>query len=112
MNNQYVPVDGFLKMTTNNMIWSIIGLVLGCTVNNVTIAIIQKYKIENVKIQILIQLFLCSTMLSILHGRYNYFGWSWQNITPGLFFVSFFFGTQYKLFTVVANEFIIVENKD
>jgi hypothetical protein len=112
MNNQYVPVDGFLKMTTNNIIWSAIGLVLGCIVDNTTIAIIQKYKIKNVKIQILIQLFLCSTMLSFLHERYNYFGWTWQNLTPGLFFVSFFFGTQFKLFNIVSNEFIMVENND
>ena len=110
MSNQYIPNDGFLKMTSNNIIWSVIGLVLGCIVNNITIAIIQKYKIKNIKIQILIQLFLCSTVLSLLHGKYNYFGWTWQNLTPGLFFVSFFFGTQFKLFTLITNEFIIVEN--
>lgn len=109
MNNQYVPSDGFLKMSFNNIIWSLIGLVLGTIVNNIVIEVVKKYKIKNVIEQLTIQIILCSIVLSFIQHRYNYFGWTWQNTTSGLFFVSFFFGTQFKLFTNVTNEYIIVE---
>lgn len=112
MNNQYVPVDSFLKMSVYNFLWSVIGLILGTIIDNVTIELIKKYKIKNSVLQITIQLILCSVVLSFLHHKYNYFGWSLQNATYGLFFVSFFFGTQFKLFTIITNKYVVAENNE
>ena len=66
--------------------------------NNDLIVLISYYlNIKILFVQNIIQLFFCSILLGTIHILYNYFGWTWQNITPGLFFISFFFGVQFNI---------------
>lgn len=94
----------FVRMLFMNFIWGAIGIVLGILTNNFTIHIFNSINLDTKFLQNVIQLFIGAAVLSILHVFVNsYFGWTWQNITPGLFFVSFFFGVQYKLFSNLSD---------
>ena len=82
---------------------ALLGIILGLIVNKTTIFIQNVFEIKLLLIQILLHLILCSFVLALININFNYLGWSWQNITPGLFFVSFFFGVQYSIFTNIQN---------
>ena len=95
----YKPSDNIIMMTLKNASWGASGLLFGILINNIIVALSNTLKIKYLMVQNIMQLFLCSLALATLHNYYHYFGWSWQNITPGLFFVSFFFGVQFKIIT-------------
>lgn len=99
----YKPIDNFHTMTIKNFIWGLFGIILGIIINNIVIFISTQFKIKFLPLQNVIQLVLCSYVLAIINIKFNYFGWSWQNITPGLFFVSFFFGVQFNIFANIQN---------
>ena len=104
MSNIYKQSDHFVKLSTKNLLWGVMGIMLGLITNNVVIYFVEKYKITNNKLKILLHLFLCAIILSFIQIYLsNYFGWTWQNLTPGLFFVSFYFGVQYNIFTLLQN---------
>lgn len=108
----YKSDDKLVNMLTKNFIWSSIGVFSGLLINNTTIQTYKILKIKNKMLQNMIQIFYCSLFLAYIQIYINnYFGWSWQNITPGLFFVSFFFGTQYKIFANL-NDFSITDVTD
>ena len=109
--NIYKPADNFIHMSIKNFIWSIAGLCLGVIINNIVVFLRNKLKIKYLFIQNILQLILCSLFLAAIHNQYNYFGWTWQNITPGLFFISFFFGVQFKIFINIQNSIIIDDIK-
>ena len=102
----YKPIDTFYNMVINNFIWGFLGIILGIIINNSTIVIYTTYDIKSLLLRNIIQLFLCSLILALINTNYNYFGWTWQNVTPGLFFVSFFFGIQFNIFTNIQNTYI------
>jgi len=104
--SSYKLNDSFQGLLTKNIIWSILGIILGVLNNNIIVFICSTFNIQLLFIQNLLQLFLCSLILTVIQYFFNYFGWSWQNITPGLFFVSFFFGIQYHIFTNIQNTYI------
>ena len=110
-SNQYAPTDNFVNMTIKNFVWAIIGLILGLIINNIVVYLSIHLNIEYLFVQNVIQIGLCSILLALIHTYYNYFGWTFQNITPGLFFISLFFGVQYKLLTNIQNTYIIYDNK-
>lgn len=97
---RYVPEHNFIEMTSMSFIWAVIGIVLGLLTNNGLVMIFNKYyKNGNKIVKLIIEILTCSVVISALHLYINnYFGWTWQNITPGLFFVSFYFSVQYDLF--------------
>ena len=105
-SNIYEPYDSFYDMITKNFVWGLMGIILGVLINNYVVFISNKLQIKNVLLQNIIQLGLCSFVLAQTHMWFNYFGWSWQNITPGLFFVSFFFGVQFNIFTNIQNTYV------
>ena len=109
--NIYKPQDDFIYMAMKNFSWGSVGLMLGIIINNITVYLWNKFKIKILFLQNIIQLFICSMLLSSLNIYYNYFGWTWQNATPGLFFVSFFFGVQYKLLTNIQTTYILEDEK-
>ena len=109
-SNIYGPPDSFVVMTAKNFLWGSSGLVLGVIVNDFVIYFTKKLKIKMIIVQNIIQMFICAVVLALLHQYHNYFGWSLQNVTEGLFFVSFFFGVQYKLFANVQKNYIINNN--
>ena len=99
-------IDKFHIMTIKNIIWGIIGLTLGVIINDTVIYISNNLHIKYLFIQNILQISLCAIVVSFLHTYYLY-GWDWQHLTPELFFVSFFFGVQYKLLTNIQNTYII-----
>ena len=105
-SKMYIPVDNFYSMIAKNFIWGLFGIVLGIIVNNIIGFMSNKLKIKTLLIQNVLQLVLCSFVLALIHAQFNYFGWTWQNITPGLFFVSFFFGVQFNIFTNIQSTYI------
>lgn len=109
--NIYKPADNFIYMSAKNFTWGIAGLVLGVIVNDIVVFLNNKLKIKYLFIQNLLHIILCSVLLAAIHSQYNYFGWTWQNLTPGLFFISFFFGVQFKIFTNIQNSVIIDDIK-
>jgi hypothetical protein len=102
----YKPKDTFYIMIMKNVIWGILGILFGVIINNTVIFICNKYKITFLIVQNIIQLLLCAIFLAVIQYLFNYFGWTWQNTTSGLFFVSFFFGTQVDIFTNIQNKYI------
>lgn len=96
-------------MTVKNLVWGILGLLMGLMINNLVIKSSNVLKLKNKHVQNGIQILLCSVFLAGLHHYNNYFGWTWQNVTPGLFFVSFFFGAQFKIFTNSGVDYVINE---
>ena len=109
--NMYKLIDNFAYMSLKNFIWGTIGLTLGVIVNNIVIYLSNILHIKILFVQNIIQVFLCSIILSTIHLYHNYFGRTWQNATPGLFFVSFFFGVQYKILTNIQNTYILDSEK-
>ena len=105
---EFVPNnESFTSMTTRNFVWGLIGIVFGLVINNLSKHFVDFFKIESKNIKILIQLLFCSIALSYVHTHINNeFGWTWQNVTPGLFFVSFFFGVQYLAFTTIQDVYV------
>ena len=105
--NIYKPRDNVFYMTIKAFTWGIIGLSIGVCINNIIVYLSDKLEIEYLLIQNLLQVLFCAFTLSLLNKYFNFFGWSWQNATEGLFFVSFFFGVQYKILTNVQNTYVI-----
>ena len=96
---KYKVDETLFTMTIKNFIWGLIGITLGLVVNYAT-KMVNSY-------QNMFQLVACSFILAFIQIQINpMFGWSWQNITPGLFFVSFFFGTQFSMFENLQKIFI------
>jgi len=105
-SNIYKPVDNFYNMITKNVLWGGLGITLGIIINNSVVFISTLLKVKTLLFRNIIQLILCSFILASIHTLFNYFGWSWQNVTPGLFFVSFFFGVQFEIFANIQNAYI------
>jgi len=98
----YKPKSSLKVLTIQNFTWACSGIILGIIVNE-TIKIINLFIINNNIIQILIHIFIASIVLAFIAEKIYYFGWSWQNTIPGLFFISVFFGTQFELFIKLSN---------
>ena len=104
VDDKYIPEHNFLTMTLMNIIWSVMGIVLGIWINNLSSTLIVKLNLTDTYNKIFFQVIICSFILSIIHIYVNnYFGWTWQNLTPGLFFVSFFFGVQFNIFNNIIS---------
>ena len=109
--NIYKPQDNFLYMTLKNFTWGFLGLCIGIIINDTVIYLSNKAKINILIIQNILQVLICSIVLSSFYSFHNYFGWSWQNATEGLFFVSFFFGVQFKLLNNIENTYGKIDTK-
>ncbi len=98
---EYIPKnESFMSMSCRNFIYGLIGIIFGLVINSISQKINKKLKIENKNLKIIMQLFICSISLGYVHTiLIPQFGWSWQNLTEGLFFISFFFGVQYSVFS-------------
>jgi hypothetical protein len=116
-NNIYLPSDNLNYMIIKCIIWGILGTTLGIIINNIVIFLINNFFIKNnsdYKIgifEILLQFILCCITLSLIHMKFNYFGWTWQNTTPGFIFVSLFFAVQYNIFNNIPYLFVLDINK-
>jgi len=106
--NNNKTMDKFHIMATKNIFWGILGIGLGITVNDTVIYLSNKFKIKNLFIQNIMQITICGIVVALLHRHYLY-GWDWQHLTPELFFISFFFGVQYKLLSNIQNTYIITD---
>jgi hypothetical protein len=106
LSDKYKPTEHFYRVVFKSYIWGSIGILLGILTNNSVVLLSTLFNIKALLIQNIIQLFLCSFILALTHVVFSYFAWSWQNITPGLFFVSFFFGVQFNILTNIQNRYI------
>ena len=114
-NNIYLPTDNLNNMIIKCIIWGILGATLGIIINNMSIFIINnitRFVLNNTKykvgiLEIVSQFILCCIILSTINIKFNYFGWSWQNTTPGFIFVSLFFAVQYNIFNNIPKLFIL-----
>jgi len=99
-NDIYLPIYNLHDMIIQCIIYGIIGIILGILVNNIYVYILNNISYKpNVIVEIVLQLIICSIVLSIININFHFFGWAWQNTTPGFIFVSFFFGVQYNAFS-------------
>lgn len=106
--NMYDPHETIVSMSTKNFLWAVAGTILGIITNNVGIYISKMLGITDHNMLILIQLILCSIVLAVVHVKINNeFGWTWQNVTPGLFFVSFYFGTQFLSYSLIQSKYAL-----
>lgn len=101
-NDTYNPHETVVSMTSKNFVWALLGLATGLAVNKA-----NSYSttiVKNKYIGILLQLLLIAVVLAIIHVSVNNkFGWTWQNVTPGLYFVSVYFGVQFTTFTAIQS---------
>ena len=104
--DMYKPGDKLHDMIWKNFLWGVIGIILGMCINifvSLRFVGASTGKYQDTK-RVLIQLAMCSVVMAVIHVNVsNHFGWTWQNVTHGLFFVSFFFGVQYSMFTYMQN---------
>jgi hypothetical protein len=103
----YKPRDNFAYMALKNASWGVMGLFLGIVINNSIIYLTNELNITILLIQNILQILFCAITLSLLNNYFHVFGWSWQATTEGVFFVSFFFGVQYKLLNNIQNTYIL-----
>ena len=102
-------MEEFHIIASKNIIWGVSGLVLGLLINDSVIYISNKFKIKHLLIQNIIQIIFCALVLALLHTYYLY-GWDIKHIMPELFFVSFFFGVQYKILNNIQSTYVIDSN--
>jgi hypothetical protein len=98
----YTPSHSFVQMSGLNISNSFAGLVSGILINQIGSKLYDSLNITDKNVKIIGQIVLCSIFLAFIHTKIsNKFGWEWQSITPGLFFIAFFFGVQYLSFTSI-----------
>ena len=98
--------DSWNILTIKNIGWGVCGLILGIIINNIVIYLSNIYKVKSLEIQIIIQVCLCSLVLALIENNFRYFGWTWQNTTPGFVFVSFFFGVQFRIMSNIQQTYL------
>ena len=102
----YKPRYNFFIMMLYCIIWGTLGIVLGIIINNTVTIICNTFKITVLLTKIITQLILCAFVLALIQYLFNYFGWTWQNTNPGLFFISFFFGIQFDIFRNIQRNYM------
>jgi hypothetical protein len=106
--DMYSPIYNLHDMIIQCILYGIIGIILGTIVNNIFVYILNNISYKpNVIVEIVLQLIICSIVLSIININFHFFGWAWQSTTPGFIFVSFFFGVQYNAFSNIQKRFIM-----
>lgn len=89
----------YFKVTAYHIIPAII---LGAICQKISAFIQQYFKLKPL-VAIVLQLILMTLILYIIEVRISMlYGSQWQTITPGLFFVSIFFGLQSSLYNNIA----------
>jgi hypothetical protein len=91
----------FVEYNKICLVYSFFAICSGYIIDNISKHIQTKYlNNKHPIIMIIIQLLLITLfMFSVEYYIYPKFGNSWQSITPGLFFISIFFGMQFNLFS-------------
>ena len=90
----YKPKDNFYTTVIRNFIWGVLGIIMGILMNKTFMVVFNTFEINSSIVKDTIKLILCAFVLTYIQFSHNYFGWTWQNTTPGLFFTWFFFGIQ------------------
>ena len=108
--DKYTPTDTLFFMTLKCIILGILGLGLGVIINDIVVYLSYKFKIKNLFLQNIIQISICSFVLSILHTKNNFLGWTLQDTLPGVTFIAFLFGVQFKLLNNIEQNYIIKDN--
>jgi hypothetical protein len=94
------------SLTLKNFIWGLVGILLGLVINESCHVFFDVTDILNPNIKMVIQLAVCALTISLIQLKINKeFAWSLEHVTPGLFFVSFFFGTQYLEYALLYEKY-------
>ncbi len=93
--------ESVLSLTSKNLIWAIIGAIIGLVTNKFNWWI--ELHLPHSHISLVLQFICISAVLATTHKYFKEFGLSWQNSTPGLFFVSVCFGVQFTIFQSIQN---------
>ena len=99
----FEPDESVIRMIPKSIVWGAIGIFFGRLCNMITVLVCNIGSVNNMVLQNFIQLFICAAVITLLRNLHHYFGWTWQNTTAGLFFTAFFFGTQFKIMSNIAN---------
>jgi hypothetical protein len=106
--------ENFLKKSKEliiNFILGILGLFFGILNNIFSLYIQHIFNITNILLKLSIHLFISCFFLVLLNGYLHLF-LIWKNHTSKLFFMTFFFGVQYNIFSsTIERIFAIFEEK-
>ena len=108
----YKPTDTLFIMSIKNIIWGIFGLLLGIIINDSVIYLTNYFKIKSLVLQNIIQMSFCSIVLAFMITYHKFIGWTLQNTLPGLFFLVFLFGVQFKILNNIQKSYILYNNND
>ena len=103
MDNNFEYRKGIFPYYKTVAFYSVPAIILGIACEKIVFYLQKKYNLKP-WFAILLQLILATTILYIIemHISLN-FGSNWQIITPGLFFVSIFFGLQASLYNNISS---------
>ncbi len=95
--------NGFVEDTSKCILYAILGLLLGITINLISKCTIHSLKISRL-LRVFIQLVYCSMVFAFIKQYVSdRLVNNWINSVQGLFFVSVFFGVQYEMFTEIQS---------
>ena len=113
--NKYKPTDTLFFMTIKCIVLGILGLFIGVIINDSVVYLSNTFNIKNLFLQNIIQISICSFVLSFLHTKHNMLGWTLQETLPGVTFIAFLFGVQFKILHNIEQHYItedaLIENK-
>jgi hypothetical protein len=94
-----------------NFVIGALGFFLGILNNVISLYAHNILNITNTLLKVLLHLFISCVILALLQYYFNYFSWIWKNVTSELFFVSFFFGVQYNIFSDTITYIVAIFEK-
>ena len=103
----YKPSDTLFIMSIKNILWGSLGLIIGILINDTVIFLANYFKIKSLFLQNVIQITFCSIILAFMHTYHKFIGWTLQSTLPGLFFLAFLFGVQFKILNNIENSYIL-----
>ena len=103
----YKPSDTLFIMSIKNILWGTFGLILGILINDSVIFLANYFEIKNLFLQNIIQITFCSIILAFMHTYHKFIGLTLQSTLPGLFFLAFLFGVQFKILNNIENSYIL-----
>lgn len=93
--------DDFISLSAKNIYYTVLGILSGLFVNQLGVRLYDTLGVTNQNSRVVIQIVLCCIIFAFIQTRVDRdFAIEWQNVTPGIFFTTFFFGVQYLSFTI------------
>jgi len=92
-----------VSLTQQSILYSIIGIGVGIGTNKLSKQVTDMLGLKDAWTKTATQVVVISVVLALIQTYVSAsFASDWNNITPGLFFVSFFFGLQGEVMSSIA----------